>query len=66
MTNSKNAKKATSSASSVSSLSGDSSMLEEFFIGELKDIYWAEKASSKSFAKNGKGRNHATIKGRNK
>lgn len=24
-------------------LTGDSSMLEEFFVGEIKDIYWAEK-----------------------
>jgi len=53
MTNSKNAKKATSSESSAS-LSGDSSMLEEFFIGELKDIYWAEKHLVKALPKMGK------------
>jgi len=38
MTNSKNTTKKNSSA-----LTGDSSMLEEFFVDELKDIYWAEK-----------------------
>jgi ferritin-like metal-binding protein YciE len=43
MTKAKNVQKRASSASSVSSLSGDSSMLKEFFSGELKDIYWAEK-----------------------
>ncbi len=36
MTNSKNGKKTTSSEN-------DSSMLHDFFIDELKDIYWAEK-----------------------
>jgi ferritin-like metal-binding protein YciE len=42
MTNSKNEKK-TSSAEGSTALNGDSSMLKEFFIDELKDIYWAEK-----------------------
>ena len=42
MTNSKNGKKATSLVNSTS-LNGDSSILKEFFIDELKDIYWAEK-----------------------
>ena len=42
MTNSKNTKKGTSSVSTAL-LSGDSSMLEDFFVDELKDIYWAEK-----------------------
>jgi ferritin-like metal-binding protein YciE len=40
-----NAKKDTKSSTkkNPATLSGDSSMLEDFFIGELKDIYWAEK-----------------------
>jgi ferritin-like metal-binding protein YciE len=38
MTNSKNNHQKSSTA-----LTGDSSMLTEFFIDELKDIYWAEK-----------------------
>ncbi len=38
MTNSKNNQK-----KSTGALTGDSSMLTEFFIDELKDIYWAEK-----------------------
>lgn len=42
MANLKNSKKSTAKASS-GGLTGDSSMLEEFFIDELKDIYWAEK-----------------------
>lgn len=42
MTNSKNQKSTTSSTNSNAD-SNDSSMLREFFIDELKDIYWAEK-----------------------
>jgi ferritin-like metal-binding protein YciE len=42
MTNSKKEKQATSAGRSASG-SSDSSMLQEFFIDELKDIYWAEK-----------------------
>ena len=42
MTNSKNGKKTTSSARTRSS-GDDSSLLQDFFIDELKDIYWAEK-----------------------
>ncbi|MEO7120842.1 MAG: ferritin-like domain-containing protein [Ginsengibacter sp.] len=38
MANAKNTQKKSSGA-----LTGDSSMLTEFFIDELKDIYWAEK-----------------------
>ncbi|MDQ2864158.1 MAG: ferritin-like domain-containing protein [Bacteroidota bacterium] len=38
MANSKNTKNNNSST-----LTGDSSMLQEFFIDEIKDIYWAEK-----------------------
>jgi ferritin-like metal-binding protein YciE len=38
MTNSKTPKKENAAA-----LSGDASMLQDFFIDELKDIYWAEK-----------------------
>lgn len=38
MTNSKTSKKENAAA-----LSGDASMLQDFFIDELKDIYWAEK-----------------------
>lgn len=40
MTNSKNTRKETNGSVA---LTGDSSMLEDFFIDELKDIYWAEK-----------------------
>ncbi|MEO8413803.1 MAG: ferritin-like domain-containing protein [Ginsengibacter sp.] len=42
MTNPKSTGK-TNAKKNATSLSGDSSMLEEFFIDELKDIYWAEK-----------------------
>jgi len=38
MANSNNTKKGNSTI-----LTGDSSMLEEFFVDEIKDIYWAEK-----------------------
>lgn len=38
MANAKNTQK-----KSAGALTGDSSMLTEFFIDELKDIYWAEK-----------------------
>ncbi len=44
MENSNNGKKNVSSKTSKSSgLKSDSSLLEEFFTSELKDIYWAEK-----------------------
>jgi len=53
MTNSKNGKKTTSSGRSTSS-GDDSSMLQDFFIDELKDIYWAEKHLVKVLPKMGK------------
>jgi ferritin-like metal-binding protein YciE len=46
MANSKTNQKKTSGV-----LSGDSSMLTEFFIDELKDIYWAEKHLVKTLPK---------------
>ncbi len=42
MTNSQNGKKLASKEDN-SLLKDDTSMLEEFFVDELKDIYWAEK-----------------------
>lgn len=50
MANSKNGTKSTTKKSQ-GGLTGDSSMLEEFFIGELKDIYWAEKHLTKALPK---------------
>lgn len=65
MINSKNEKKTNSSKSSVSS-TGDSSMLKEFFIDEIKDIYWAEKHLVKTLPKNGESDYHTRIKRCNK
>lgn len=48
MTNSKTPKKENAA------LSGDASMLQDFFIDELKDIYWAEKHLVKVLPKMGK------------
>lgn len=50
MTNPKSTGK-TNAKKNATSLSGDSSMLEEFFIDELKDIYWAEKHLVKTLPK---------------
>jgi ferritin-like metal-binding protein YciE len=50
MTTPKNKKK-TNTAEGSTTLNGDSSMLKEFFVDELKDIYWAEKHLVKTLPK---------------
>jgi ferritin-like metal-binding protein YciE len=48
---SKNATGRTKSSNGTATLSGPNSQLENFFVDELKDIYWAEKHLTKALPK---------------
>jgi Uncharacterized protein conserved in bacteria len=48
---SKSSERSTNGSSNSSSQDGESSMLEELFLDELKDIYWAEKHLLKALPK---------------
>ena len=57
-TNSTNSQTKSKSKSSKA----DDSMLEDFFVDELKDIFWAEKHLVKTLPKMEKSRHYAGIK----
>lgn len=59
---SKNSTKSSTGPSNSSSKEGESTMLEELFLEELKDIYWAEKHLLKALPKMEKAATSAELK----